>query len=80
VGGNANSNTNIKYIGPSNDQNTLLNTCLSGVVGATVSGYYNCDLNMNGQIKYIGPGNDQNFLLNIVLGGIVGTTINQAIF
>ena len=76
-GGNANSNNNTKYIGPANDQNTLLNACLFGVVGNTVNGYSPCDLNMNGQVKYIGPGNDQNFLLNVVLAGIIGNTITQ---
>jgi hypothetical protein len=76
-GGNANSNTNTKYIGPTNDQNTLLNSCLLGIVGNTVIGYSPCDLNMNGQVKYIGPGNDQNFLLNVVLGGIVGNIVVQ---
>jgi len=79
-GGNAAVNANIKYIGPQNDQNALLNGCLLGVVGATINGYNVCDLNMNGQVKYIGPQNDQNFLLNTVLLGIVGSTINGAIF
>jgi len=79
-GGNAQINNNIRYIGPSNDQNALLNGCLGGIVGNTINGYNVCDLNMNGQVRYIGPQNDQNFLLNTVLLGIVGAIVNSAPF
>lgn len=69
-GGDANSNSNVRYSGPGNDQNTLLNSCLSGDKSAILSKVYQtCDLNLNGTVRYSGPLNDQNFLLNTVLGG-----------
>ena len=80
-GGNSNGNTNIRYSGPSNDQNQLLNTCLNGSkVGVLVGVYNSCDLNMNGNIRYSGPANDQNFLLNTVLSGSKTQVILQPSF
>ena len=78
--GNANSNTNVKYSGPSNDENQLLNTTLGGNKGLILSGYNNADLNLNGQVKYSGPGNDENVLLNTVLTGLKSLIINQPTF
>lgn len=78
--GNANSNNNVKYSGPSNDENFLLNTTLGGVKGAILNGYNPADLNMNGNVKYSGPGNDENLLLNTVLGGSKSLIINQPAF
>lgn len=69
-GGNADSNGNLRYSGPVNDQNALLNGCLGGDKAQVLNGVYSpCDLNMNGAVRYSGPLNDQNFLLNNVLGG-----------
>jgi hypothetical protein len=69
-GGNANSNGNVRYSGPGNDQNALLNGCLGGSKALVLNGVYStCDLNLNGAVRYSGPLNDQNFLLNNVLGG-----------
>ncbi|HAD15121.1 MAG TPA: hypothetical protein DCF33_22075 [Saprospirales bacterium] len=80
-GGNANSNNNVKYSGPSNDQNTLLNGCLGGNKSLILSQVYNaCDLNLNGNVRYSGPLNDQNFLLNTVLGGSKSKIITQPNF
>lgn len=80
-GGNANGNNNVRYSGPANDQNQLLNNCLNGSKGTVLSKQYNrCDLNMNGNIRYSGPTNDQNFLLNNVLGGLKGKVISQPTF
>ena len=79
-GGNANSNTNVKYSGPSNDEGQILNTCLSGNKGAVINGYLNCDINMNGVLRYSGPNNDEGFLLNTILGGVKGTVITQPTF
>ncbi|MBS1511188.1 MAG: hypothetical protein JST86_10120 [Bacteroidetes bacterium] len=77
-GGNANSNSNVRYLGPSNDQNFLLNTTLGGNTGLILSNTYsNADLNMNGTTRYLGPSNDQNFLLNTVLGGNTGLILTQ---
>jgi hypothetical protein len=77
--GNANLNGNVRYSGPANDQNQLLNTCLGGNKGNVQANVYNnCDLNMNGNVRFSGPANDQNLLLNTVLSGdkakvVVGT-------
>lgn len=79
-GGNANSNTNVRYSGPSNDENQLLNTCLGGNKGAVLNGYLNCDLNLNGVLRYSGPNNDENVLLNTILGGTKSTVITQPTF
>ena len=68
--GNANSNNNIKYNGPANDQNQILNVRLGGSISNILNNVYAPeDLNMNGNIKWNGPSNDQNFLLNTALGG-----------
>jgi hypothetical protein len=75
-GGNANFNGNVRYSGPSNDQNQLLNTCLGGNKGGVQANVYsNCDLNMNGTVRFSGPSNDQNLLLNTVLSGDKGKVI-----
>lgn len=69
-GGNANSNNNVKYTGPSNDKGYILSTILGGNSTSTVTGYNQGDLNFNGAVKYTGPGNDKGFLLSTVLNGI----------
>lgn len=80
-GGDANGNKNIRYSGPGNDQNTLLNTTLGGNKTTVISGIYSrSDLNMNGNIRYSGPGNDQNTLLNTVLAGSKTNVITQPNF
>lgn len=79
-GGDANSNKNTKYSGPSNDENFLINTTLGGNKGLIVNGYNNADLNLNGQVKYSGPGNDESVLLNTILTGLKSLILNQPIF
>lgn len=77
-GGDANSNENTKYNGPSNDQNQILNNRLNGSLSIIINNVYaNEDVNMNGNIKWNGPENDQNFLLNIVLNGFLSLIFNQ---
>jgi hypothetical protein len=80
-GGNANSNTSVRYTGGGNDQNQLLNTCLGGNKNSVLSNQYSsCDQNLNGNVRYTGGGNDQNVLLNTVLGGNKNLVISQATF
>src|SRR5205823_1797412 len=68
--GNSNFNNNVKYNGPENDQNQILNTKLGGSLSNILNHVYSTeDINMNGNIKWNGPANDQNFLLNTLLGG-----------
>jgi len=79
-GGNATSKTSVKYNGPGNAQNQILNIKLGGSLSAVLSNVYASeDVNMNGNVKWNGPGNDQNFLLNIVLGGSLSAVINEQI-
>ncbi len=79
-GGNANSNSTVRYSGPGNDESQLLTTCIAGNKAAVVSGYLNCDLNLNGQIRYSGPNNDETILLTTVLAGNKATVITQPSF
>ncbi|TDH21383.1 hypothetical protein EXU57_19480 [Segetibacter sp. 3557_3] len=77
-GGNANLNVNVKYNGPSNDQDFIQNIQLRGSISMVMNGVYSSnDINMDGNIKTNGPSNDQNFLLNIVLGGFIGSVYNE---
>jgi hypothetical protein len=79
-GGNVNSNANIRYSGPSNDNAFLLSTILGGINTLILSNVYSAgDINMNRNVRYSGPGNDNAFLLSTVLGGISTTLITQQI-
>ena len=72
--GNSNSNNNVKYNGPANDQNQILNLKLMGSLSNILNNVYAPDdINMNGNVKWNGPGNDQNFLLNTILNGSLST-------
>lgn len=76
--GNANGNTNVRYSGPANDNNVLLNTILGGNKSGLISNTYSDgDFNMNGTVRYSGPANDNNVLLNSVLGGNKSGLINR---
>lgn len=76
--GNANGNTNVRYSGPANDNNVLLNTILGGNKSGLISNTYSDgDFNMNGTVRYSGPANDNNVLLNSVLGGNKSALINR---
>jgi len=78
--GNANGNTNIRYSGPANDNNVLLNTILGGNKSGLISNTYSDgDFNLNGTVRYSGPANDNNVLLNSVLGGNKSALINRHI-
>lgn len=78
IGGNATSKTSVKYNGPGNAQNQILNIKLGGSLSAVLNNVYAPeDVNMNGNVKWNGPGNDQNFLLNTVLKGSLSAVINE---
>ncbi|TDH24631.1 hypothetical protein EXU57_14945 [Segetibacter sp. 3557_3] len=71
--GNANSNNNLKFNGPFNDQDMIQNVGLGGSISLVKSNQYHvADVNLDGQVKTNGPNNDQNFLLNVALGGLIG--------
>jgi hypothetical protein len=77
VGGNANSNNNVKYGGPSNDPASILGY-LGGNPIITMSNVYTPnDVNMDGSVKYGGPSNDPSFILATVLGGSPLITITE---
>lgn len=77
-GGNANSNTNVRYLGAGNDRLVLVNA-----VGATTPAnslnnvYSNTDLNMNGNVRYLGAANDRLYLVNIIGALAPANTISQ---
>ncbi|MBL0145853.1 MAG: hypothetical protein IPP48_08915 [Chitinophagaceae bacterium] len=66
-GGDATGNRIVKYTGPGNDENQLLNITLGGNKLGNITVYSISDLNLNGQVKYTGPNNDESILLNTVL-------------
>ena len=68
-GGDANSNANSKYQGPSNDRSILLSD-LSGNELNIFNGYFRSDLNLNKILRYQGPSNDRSYLLTTILGSI----------
>lgn len=77
-GGNANSNTNTRFNGISNDKDFILVTTLGGNGAAVISNTYNAaDLNMNRNVRFNGIANDKDFILTTVLGGAGGTVRNQ---
>ncbi len=78
--GDANSNKVVRYSGPGNDENQLLNTSLLGNKASIINGYSASDLNLNGNIRYSGPSNDENVLLNTVLAGNKAAILNQPNF
>jgi len=80
-GGNGNANAGLRYAGPANDENALLNNApLSGNKGTVANGYFLTDYNLNGIVRYAGPNNDETILLNTILLGNKGTVISQATF
>lgn len=71
-GGNANSNANIKYNGPVNDQDQIQNGLFGSLALILNDVYSSSDVNMDGKVRASGPSNDQNFLLNSILEGSIG--------
>lgn len=68
--GNGNSNANVRFSGPANDRDYLLNTILGGNPTTIISNTYSPgDFNMNGNVRFSGPANDRDYLLNTVLSG-----------
>jgi hypothetical protein len=66
--GNANSNSNVRYGGLSNDPGSILSFLGSPTI--VLSNVYSSnDINMDGTVRYGGLNNDPGFLLNNALGG-----------
>ncbi len=71
--GDANNNSQVRYLGPSNDTNSIKTAVINHSGNTSGSNFYpyteydNADLNLNGQVRYLGPGNDTNILKSIIL-------------
>lgn len=79
-GGNANSNTNSRFNGISNDKDHILTNTLGGNGAAVLSNVYNqSDINMNRVVRFNGLNNDKDFLLTTVLGGAGATVRTQVL-
>ncbi|MBK9073395.1 MAG: hypothetical protein IPL77_00240 [Flavobacteriales bacterium] len=70
--GNTRDDALLKYAGSNNDRDPILVRIGGTVPTASVSGYYQEDVNMNGQVKYAGNANDRDPIL-VNIGGSVPT-------
>ena len=72
LAGDANSNGVVRYNGPGNDRDAILNYLGGNEVGF-VSGIYRTeDVNLDGIVRYNGPNNDRDALLSALDGNEVG--------
>lgn len=74
--GDANFDGRVKYTGPGNDRDKMLQAIGGGVPTATQSGYNGSDVNMDGVVKYAGPGNDRDVILQVI-GSEMPTAVRQ---
>ena len=74
-GGNTNINSVVKFSGPGNDKDNILNNILGGNATTSINGYSVGDINMDRTVKYSGPNNDKDYLLFSVLSS--NATISQ---
>ena len=72
IGGNANSNLNVRYNGPANDRDAILAFLGANETGLTAGVYTAQDVNMDGTVRYNGPANDRDFLLLMLGASEVG--------
>jgi len=64
----------ISYSGPGNDRDAILQRIGGTNPTATVSGYFNEDVNMDGVVKYSGVDNDRDVILQAI-GGVNPTAV-----
>jgi len=80
IAGDVNKDGQLKYSGPNNDRNLILQRIINKTgltsISNTVYGYYTEDLNMDTVIKYIGPDNDQALIIRnlVTLSGSTSIT------
>src|SRR6185436_9088200 len=68
IGGNANSNGNVRFSGLGNDAAALV-AALGGNQSLTLSGvYHSADLNLDGLVRISGLNNDLAVLISMLLG------------
>ncbi|MEO8961356.1 MAG: hypothetical protein ABI325_05720 [Ginsengibacter sp.] len=76
-GGNTNVNNIVRFSGPGNDKDYILNSILGGNSTTSIIGYSSGDINMDRTVKYSGPNNDKDFLLFSVLSSNVTNSQTQ---
>lgn len=59
----------ISYAGANNDRDAILQRIGGTNPTATISGYFNEDVNMDGVVKYVGANNDRDLILQAI-GGV----------
>lgn len=67
----------ISYTGPNNDRDPILQRIGGEITTATVSGYYNEDVNMDGVVKYTGANNDRDIVLQAIGGSVVTSVVSE---
>jgi len=72
--GDANTDGAVKYFGPYNDRDKILQAIGGSVPTATVTGYRAEDVNLDGVVKYTGLRNDRDVILQTI-GGTVPTAV-----
>jgi len=78
--GNANSNTNVKFVGLANDKDFILINTLGNNPAQVISNVYSpADLNMNGVVRFVGLNNDKDLLLINVLANTPSNQTAQAL-
>ena len=79
-GGNANSNSTVRFSGLQNDKDFILVTTLSNSPSLLLNNvYHQADINMNRNVRYAGLQNDKDFLLVTVLNSEASVVRTQAI-
>ncbi len=66
----------MKYTGPDNDRDLILQAVGGLVPTNTITGYHSGDVNMDGTVRYTGAGNDRDPILQN-LGGLVPTNVRM---
>jgi hypothetical protein len=64
----------ISYVGANNDRDAILQRIGGINPNATVTGYYNEDVNMDGVVQYTGANNDRDVILQAI-GGLEPTEV-----
>lgn len=69
----------VRYTGPGNDRDRILQRLTDGTTTSTVSGYFNEDTNMDGVVKYTGVDNDRDPILEVIGGEIPTVTREEQV-
>ncbi len=72
--GDVDRNNVVRYTGPANDRDPLLQAIGGSVPTNTTTGYLPQDVNMDGTVKYTGPANDRDPILQTVGGSVPTNT------